>query len=91
MAGILLAPQSGKETREDIKKFVDDSKVKIAKKVHEVGELTKEQYEKIVDLVVDEGSKTIDVTKEDLNQLKTDLKERYDAVKVRLQTGDSKK
>jgi gas vesicle protein len=90
MAGILLAPKSGKETRDDIKKFVDDSKTKIANKVKEVGDLTKEQYEKIVDLVVDEGSKTIDVTKEDLGQLKSDLKERYNAVKERLQTGNSK-
>jgi len=84
LAGILLAPKSGKETREDIKHFVQDSKQKIAKKVKEVSDLTKEQYDRIVDVVVDEGGKTVDIAKEDLSQLKNDLKERYDAVKERL-------
>ncbi len=84
LAGILFAPKSGQETREDVKQFVEHSKEKIASKVKEVRDLTREQYDRIVDIVVDEGGKTVDVAKEDLSQLKSDLKARYDAVKERL-------
>ncbi len=84
LAGVLLAPKSGKETRDDVKRFVDDTKGKLAARLKEAKDVTKEQYDKLVDLVVDEGGKTIDVAKEDLIQLKDDLKERYDAVRDRL-------
>ena len=84
LAGILLAPKAGKETREDLQEFVEDAKQKLSKRLKEARDLTKEQYDKLVDVVVDEGPKTLDVAKEDVAQLKYDLKERYDAVRARL-------
>ena len=90
LAGILFAPKSGKQTRDDISKFADETKQKIAKKVHELTHLTKEQYNRIVDIAVDEGGETWKVATADLVQLKTDLKARYDAVRTRLQTSSSK-
>lgn len=84
LAGVLFAPKSGKETRADIAKFADETKQKVAKKVHEVGKLTHEQYDKIVDTVVEEGGETWKIAIEDLAQLKGDLKARYNAVKARL-------
>lgn len=84
LAGVLLAPKSGKETREDLSKFVDSTKEKLAKKLHEMKKVTKEEYDRLVDLVVTEGGETWNVAKEDLDQLRTDLKTRYDEVKIRL-------
>lgn len=84
LAGVLMAPKSGKDTREDIKKFVEDTKNKVAEKASAAIDLTRAQYNRIVDVAVDEGSKVLDVTREDLAELKRDLKDRYESVKVRL-------
>ncbi len=84
LAGILFAPKSGKQTRADIAKFADEMKQRVAKRVHEVGKLSREQYNTIVDTVVEEGGATWKIAKEDLIQLRNDLKDRYEAVKTRL-------
>lgn len=84
LAGVLLAPKSGKETREDLKQFVDQSKTKIAARLRELKDVSREQYDRIVEVVVDEGAATLDVTKTDLAQLKNDLKERFGAIQARL-------
>jgi len=52
--GVLFAPQSGKETREDIKKALNNAKKEIGKKAERVQNLTLTQYQKIVDEVVDQ-------------------------------------
>ncbi len=84
LAGVLLAPKSGKETREDLGKFVDATKEKLAQKLHEMKKVTKEEYDRLVDLVVGESGATWHVAKEDLDQLSNDLKTRYSEVKTRL-------
>ena len=89
LAGILFAPKSGQKTREDIAQFADATKQQIAKQVHEIRHVTREQYDRIVDIAVDEGGATWKVATADLTKLKTDLKARYDAVKARL-TADAK-
>ncbi|PIS15310.1 hypothetical protein COT63_00505 [Candidatus Shapirobacteria bacterium CG09_land_8_20_14_0_10_38_17] len=52
--GVLFAPQSGKETREDIKKALNDTKKEIKEKANKIQDLTSDQYQKIVDEVVDQ-------------------------------------
>ncbi len=53
IAGILLAPKSGKETREDLKKIGDLIGREVAKKAEGVKELTEEKYHQIVEGVSD--------------------------------------
>jgi len=84
LAGVLLAPKSGKETREDLKKFAEDTKQKLATKLNTMKTVTKAEYDRMVDVVVNEGGETWKVAKADLDQLRTDLKDRYDSVKTRL-------
>ena len=84
LAGILLAPKSGKETREDLKKFAEDTKQKLTTKLESMKTVTKAEYDRLVDVVVTEGGETWKIASEDIDQLKTDLKQRYDSVKTRL-------
>lgn len=84
LAGVLLAPKSGEETRKELAKFVDSTKENLAKKLQEVKNLTQQEYDRLVDLVVKESGETWDVAEDDLGQLRTDLKTRYDEVKKRL-------
>jgi len=52
--GVLFAPQSGKETREDIKEALSDAKKEIGEKANQIQDLTLTQYQKIVDEVVNQ-------------------------------------
>jgi gas vesicle protein len=54
IAGLLFAPKSGKETREDMKKVVKDSEAKIketAEKAKVIFEKSKDKVDEIVDNV----------------------------------------
>ena len=52
IAGILLAPKSGKETRDDIAKYATEMKDKIAGELAAGGKVTKEKYEEVVAKIV---------------------------------------
>jgi len=52
--GVFFAPQSGKETREDIKKALNDAKKEVEEKANKIQDLTLTQYQKIVDEVVNQ-------------------------------------
>jgi len=52
--GVLFAPQSGKETREDIKKALNDAKKEVGEKANQIQDLTLTQYQKIVDEVINQ-------------------------------------
>lgn len=71
LAGVLLAPKSGEETRKDLAEFVDSTKEKLAKKLREVKDVTKQEYDRLVDLVVKESGGTWHVAEDDLGQLRT--------------------
>lgn len=55
VAGLLFAPKVGKETRENVKKVLKDSEIKIketAEKAKVLGEKAKDKVDEIVDAVV---------------------------------------
>jgi gas vesicle protein len=52
MAGILFAPRSGKETRQEIGDTFREIKEKVAKEVSEMKQLTKRKYNQMVSGVV---------------------------------------
>lgn len=54
MAGVLFAPKSGKETREDIAKKFDEVKAQVVAILDEKGiKLSKEEFEKFVKSVME--------------------------------------
>ena len=77
--GILFAPKSGKETRDDIKNFVIETKNKIADKLSHLKKISQEKYEQIVDETIDQnGSK---MEQADIDQIKKEIKMNYDRIK----------
>jgi gas vesicle protein len=96
-AGILLAPKSGKETQEDIKKLAKEYKEKavdmytatkkmMEKKLTNVkklgAKLDESKYMDLVNEVVDEVKKDGAVTAEVAKKLGTQLKNDWDMVKT---------
>lgn len=81
IAGILFAPKSGKETREDIKETLTRVKDDITVKLAELKEVTEEAYHDVVNTVVEgyKGAKALTV--EEAGEIKADLAKGYDNLK----------
>ena len=81
IAGILLAPKSGKETREDIKKYLHEMKDKIAEKLEKTGAVTQEKYLQVSNEVVAGYKAAKKISAEEAKKIKKDLANGYDQVK----------
>ena len=75
--GILLAPKSGKQVRHDLKKAYRSTSKDIAKRIGNIEDISKAQYEQIVDAVVNEYKKLDPITKEQLLSLRTLLQNKW--------------
>lgn len=80
IAGVLLAPKSGKETRADIVNYVTEIKDKIAEELSKAGNVTKDAYNEIVDKVVKVYELEKKITAEDAADIKGKLDSNYDEV-----------
>ena len=98
-AGVLLAPKSGKETREDIKKFAKDTKEKglelfeqakaeVNKKIANVKKAVKkidaEEYKKIVAEIVETFKGNGKLTEKAAKKLGNQLREDWEDVKKQI-------
>lgn len=98
-AGVLLAPKSGKETREDIKKFAKDTKEKglelfeqakaeVNKKIANVKKAGKkidaEEYKKIVAEIVETFKGNGKLTEKAAKKLGNQLREDWEDVKKQI-------
>jgi len=81
VAGILFAPKSGKETREDIKKYYHEMKDQIAEKVASLKEITRETYSQVVTEVVASYQEHKKINEDEATQIKQTLDEGYEKVK----------
>ncbi len=81
VAGILFAPKSGKETREDIKNYLEEMKDKIAQELDKAGDFTKETYQAAVEKVVSTYEKGKKITAKQAKEIQEELEEGYDKVK----------
>ncbi|HOZ44728.1 MAG TPA: YtxH domain-containing protein [Candidatus Dojkabacteria bacterium] len=99
IAGLLFAPKSGKETREDIKKFAQDTKEKgeelfegakkeVAVKLENLKKAGKEingdDYKKIVDEIVENFKGNGKITAEASKKLGEQLREDWEEVKKQI-------
>lgn len=80
IAGILLAPKSGKQTRQDLKRAYKMTSKEIAKKLNNLEDISKSKYDQIVDSVLNEYQKLDPMTKEQLESLKTILQNKWNEV-----------
>lgn len=90
IAGILFAPQSGKETREDIAKYLHEMKEKIAQELAKMGTITKEKYDEVVNKVVKIYEMEKKITSKDAADIKDKLEKNYNEV-VRIAAEKSQK
>lgn len=81
IAGILLAPKAGRETREDIKETLATIKDDIAERLSELKEVTQEKYHSVVDAVVEGYQSAKHITAQQASEIKADLAEGYDNIK----------
>ena len=80
IARILFAPQSGKETRRDIAKYLHQIKEDVAKQLSELGEITKEKYDEVVGRVVNVYETEKKISAEDASDIKEKLVNNYHEV-----------
>ena len=81
IAGILYAPKSGEETREDIKKYYHEMKDKIAERVANLKDITRETYGQVVAEVVAGYEEHQKINATEAANIKKALDEGYEKVK----------
>ena len=84
IAGILLAPKSGKETRKDIAKYLHEMKDKVAKELAKAGKLTRGKYNAVVAGVVGQYEKGKKITANEAQDIKKTLDSGFDKVSEKL-------
>jgi gas vesicle protein len=87
LAGILLAPRSGRETREEIKKTYEEITDRITEELARLKEVTVETYSQVVHSVVNVYLETKKITAKEAEQIITELKEGYDKIRFAHQEG----
>ncbi len=78
--GVLFAPKSGKQTRQDLKKAYRATSKDIAKRINDLEDMSQSKYDQIVDAVVNEYQKLDPITQEQIETLKTTLQEKWNEV-----------
>lgn len=79
--GVLFAPKSGRETRTDIKAWMDDMSDELYYRVKNTQDLTKEQYNMIVDDIGNKYRKSKAIKDSELEDFISDLKMRWARIK----------
>lgn len=87
LAGIMLAPRAGKETRDEIKKTYGDITDLITEELSCLKEVSSEAYDQIVQSVVNAFTETKKITKAEAEQLVAELKQGYDKIRFAHQEG----
>ena len=85
IAGLLLAPKSGQETRDEIKADLMEIRDKIVGKITErletVEDFTQEKYQEVVQAVIGEYTAAKTITLEQAKELEARLWDGHDAIR----------
>jgi gas vesicle protein len=81
LATLLLAPKSGKETREEIKAHLEEIKDALAKQLETAGDLTQAKYDEMVKTLVGQYETAKKITADEAQDIETRLREGYEAIK----------
>ena len=90
IAGILLAPKSGKETRENMRTYYFEMKDKILENLSQIKDITKDTYENVVNSVVKGYEEAKLVTSGEAAQIRSELKDGYTRIKTILSVPEEK-
>lgn len=81
IAGLLLAPKSGQETRDEINAALAEIKDKIAERLATLKDVTQEKYEEVVKAVIAEYTAAKSITADQAQEFEARLRDGYDAVR----------
>ncbi len=84
IAGVLLAPKSGKENRAALSENLNKLKDDVADKLSQAGEITKDVYDNIVGEVVGTYKEAQHLTEDEAGEVEQDLKDGYDKLEEEL-------
>ncbi|MEO7557859.1 MAG: YtxH domain-containing protein [Gammaproteobacteria bacterium] len=90
IAGILFAPKSGKETRDDLKETLTEIKDQVAIKVSDLKDITEQGYRAAVDTVLKTYEDARKLTSAEVNSIKSDLNKGYKDIKKAADQGPKK-
>ena len=81
IAGLLLAPKSGEEMRNDIKESLMEIKDQIVERLEKLEDFTQEKYDEVVKAVLAEHSTGKKITADEAKELEATLRDGYEAIK----------
>jgi gas vesicle protein len=81
IAGLLLAPKSGQETRDEIKAHLDEIKNQIIEKLEAAEDFTQSKYEEVVKAVIAEFEAAKKITASEAQELEARLRGGYEAIR----------
>lgn len=77
IAGLLVAPRSGKETRKNIKRHYEEISDRISEELSRLKDITKETYAQVVGIVVHGFVEAKKITSDEAAELKSELKKGF--------------
>lgn len=90
IAGIILAPKSGRRTREAMRSYYFEMKDQVLENLSQIKDITKETYDNVVNSVVKGYEEARLVTSGEAAQIKHELKSGYERVKTVLSAEEEK-
>ena len=80
IGGVLLAPKSGKETRQDIARYTSEMKDKIAAELSKMGEFSRESYNSVVDRVVETYERAKRIGRSDAAEIRAIMDDNFEKI-----------
>jgi len=78
--GVLLAPKSGKQVRQDLRKAYKSTSKDIAKRINNIEDISKSKYDQVVEAVINEYKKLDPMTQEQIESLKATLQNKWSEI-----------
>jgi len=78
--GVLLAPKSGKQVRQDLRKAYKSTSKDIAKRINNIEDISKSKYDQVVEAVINEYKKLDPMTQEQIESLKAKLQNKWSEI-----------
>lgn len=80
LLGVLLAPKSGKQVRQDLRKAYKYTSKDIAKRLNSIEDISKSKYDQVVEAVINEYKKLDPMTQEQIESLKSTLQNKWSEI-----------
>jgi gas vesicle protein len=82
LAGLLVAPKSGKETRDNLKKHYEEITDRICAELSRMKVITRETYSEVVGAVVRGFEEAKKITTEEATEIKEELKKGFEEIRT---------